>query len=287
MYAKIFAQIYDGTLCTNGPWEALVTFQQLLILADQHGVVDLTASAISRRTTIPLAIIEKGIAALLRPDPESRTPTEDGKRIVPLSIDRAWGWCIVNYGHYRKLKREEDRREYHRIYWRENRSPSAAQSIPKTQQELNSAQQPQPNQPIAEAEAEANAEAVNTYVPQAAPDRTPDCPHQEIIALYRKHLPNLPQPRKSLWDKSENASALKGRWVWVMTELKEDGSRIAATASDGLNWFDRFFAHVAHSDFLNGRSGTWSADLGWLVKAKNFTKVVQGNYDNKNAEATT
>ena len=30
MYVKIFSQIYDGTLCTKGPWQALVTFQQLL-----------------------------------------------------------------------------------------------------------------------------------------------------------------------------------------------------------------------------------------------------------------
>jgi hypothetical protein len=113
MYTKIFAQIYDGTLCTRGPWEALVTFQQMLILADQQGVVDLTPSAIARRTTIPLEIIEMGISALLLPDPESRTPTEEGKRIVPLSASRSWGWRIVNYKRYRELKREVDRRDYH------------------------------------------------------------------------------------------------------------------------------------------------------------------------------
>lgn len=145
MYAKVFAQIFDGTLCTVGPWESLVTFQQLLILADQDGHVDMTATAISRRTTIPLEIIEKGIAALLLPDLESRTPTEEGRRIVPLSEGRAWGWRVVNYKHYRQLKREEDRRSYHREYWHSRKE--------KTQQ----TQQTQPNQPIAEAEAEAEA----------------------------------------------------------------------------------------------------------------------------------
>lgn len=114
MYAKIFSQIYDGTLCTVGPWEALVTFQQFLVLSDQDGTVDMTALAISRRTSIPLEIIEKGIAALILPDPESRTPDEDGKRLVPLAEGRSWGWRIVNYAHYRRLQREEDRRSYHR-----------------------------------------------------------------------------------------------------------------------------------------------------------------------------
>lgn len=146
MYAKVFSQIFDGTLCTVGPWESLVTFQQLLILADQEGHVDMTATAISRRTTIPIEIIEKGIAALLLPDPESRTPTEEGRRIVPLSEGRAWGWRIVNYKHYRQLKREEDRRSYHRDYWHTRKD--------KTQHTQHT-QQTQPNQPIAEAKAEA------------------------------------------------------------------------------------------------------------------------------------
>ncbi len=146
MYAKVFTQIYDGTLCTKGPWQALVTFQQLLVLADMDGNVDMTAGAIARRTTIPLDIIEAGIEALLQEDPESRTPTENGRRILPLAEGRPWGWKIVNYKHYRSLKREEDRREYHREYWHKRK---------QTQPELNTTQQPQPNQPIAEAEAEA------------------------------------------------------------------------------------------------------------------------------------
>jgi hypothetical protein len=145
VYAKVFAQIFDGSLCTHGPWEALVTFQQLLVLADQEGNVDMTAEAISRRTTIPLGIIQVGIAALLKPDPQSRTPTESGRRIIPLSEGRDWGWLVVNYKHYRQLKREEDRREYHREYWHTRKTKSAA-----TQQ----TQQTQPSQPIAKAKAE-------------------------------------------------------------------------------------------------------------------------------------
>jgi hypothetical protein len=154
MYAKIFAQIYDGTLCTKGPWQALVTFQQLLVLADKDGHVDMTAAAISRRTTIPLEIIEAGIDALMQDDPDSRTPTENGRRIVPLSGGRNWGWSIVNYKHYRALKREEERKEYHRNYWNEKRS-AAAHTQQETQQlnQINQTHQTQRNQPIAEAEA--------------------------------------------------------------------------------------------------------------------------------------
>lgn len=138
MYAKVFAQIYDGSLCTSGPWQALVTFQQMLVLADQNGVVDMTAAAIARRTTIPLDIIETGIAALLKPDPESRTPLEDGRRIVQLSEGRSWGWQIVNFRQYHAIRSQEDRREYHREYWRAKRSPNARPQTPQQAQQNSS-----------------------------------------------------------------------------------------------------------------------------------------------------
>lgn len=121
MYAKLFAQMYDGTLATKGPWEALVTFQQMLVLSDKDGHVDMTAETIARRTTIPLEIIVKGIQVLMEPDPESRSPKDEGRRIVLLSENRAWGWRIVNYPEYRRLMRQEDRKEYMRVYMREYR----------------------------------------------------------------------------------------------------------------------------------------------------------------------
>ncbi len=121
--------MYDGTLGTKGPWQALVAFQQLIILADKEGVVDMTPDALARRTTIPLEIIEKGIDALELPDPDSRSPDEEGRRIVRLSDDRSWGWRIVNYDHYRKLRSEEERREYHKLYARKRRASTKRQQV--------------------------------------------------------------------------------------------------------------------------------------------------------------
>jgi hypothetical protein len=122
MYAKLYRQMYEGTLVAPGNWEVLVTFQQLLILADCEGVVDMTPDAISRVTTIPPMIITKGIAALEQSDPNSRTPDEDGRRIVRLSDTRPWGWRIVNHAKYRGIRTQDDRREYFRQYRRKQRA---------------------------------------------------------------------------------------------------------------------------------------------------------------------
>lgn len=99
MYGKLFTQMYDGTLVSK--WQALVTFQQMIILCGPDGVIDMTPSALSDRTGIPLKIIRAGIAELEKPDPSSRTRDMDGRRIERLDDHRDWGWRLVNYRKYR------------------------------------------------------------------------------------------------------------------------------------------------------------------------------------------
>jgi len=113
-------------------------------------------------------------------------------------------------------------------------------------------------------------------------DKPPTCPHLEILDLFAKRLPELPQPKPELWN-GARAKALVSRWRWLLTSKKQNGERYATTAAEGLAWFDRFFGYVAKSDFLMGRGGNWSCDLAWLVNETNFAKVVQGNYENREA----
>jgi len=113
--------MYHGSLATVGPWEALVTFQQFLILADRLGVVDMTAEVIARISTVPLEIIAKGIAVLEKPDPHSRNDAEGGARLKRISEHRDWGWQIVNHAHYRAIRSAEERRDYMREQMREKR----------------------------------------------------------------------------------------------------------------------------------------------------------------------
>lgn len=125
MYGKIFESIYDGSLAC-GDWEALIVFQQLIVLADKDGVVDMTGIALHRRTTLPLEIIEKGLKALQEPDPISRTKGEEGRRIIPIDEGRGWGWVIVNYEYYRDLASREDKRQKDKIRIAKKRAESKA-----------------------------------------------------------------------------------------------------------------------------------------------------------------
>lgn len=112
--------------------------------------------------------------------------------------------------------------------------------------------------------------------------KLPACPHIEILGLFAKHLPELPQPKPELWE-GQRAKNLAARWKWCLTTKSSKTQEFYATdKASALAWFDRFFGYVAKSDFLTGRNGQWtSCDLAWLTKAENFAKVLQGNYENK------
>lgn len=148
MFGKLFSSMYDGSL--HGHWEATITLQQLVILSNRHGEVDMTAAAIAARTGIPLELLRTGIAALENPDPESRGPAEEGRRIVRLDPSRSWGWRIVNYLYYRNLASAEDKREGARERQRKHRA--ASRSVTPGHALSRSSRQ-------AEADADAKAEA--------------------------------------------------------------------------------------------------------------------------------
>ena len=171
MYGKIFSSMFSGSL--HGHWQAIVTFQQMIVLADKDGTIEITPSALSATTSIPLDIIEAGIAVLEAPDPASRTPDEEGRRIIRINPDRPWGWHITNYAHYRGIRTAEERREYHKNYWH-NRKKASQPDSTGTQQ----------IQPIVEAEA--YVEATTTLS-----DKSDVSPLKEKNKVYREDAKTL------------------------------------------------------------------------------------------------
>lgn len=123
MYAKIFAQVFDSSIADN--YRIRHFFMDLLVLADENGIVDATPEAISCRTRIPLKDVQEYLKELEKPDTRSRSKEEKGKRIVPIDPERGWGWKIVNHGRYRAIKTRRDRSAYMAEYMRRKRSEVA------------------------------------------------------------------------------------------------------------------------------------------------------------------
>lgn len=113
MYAKIFSQIFDSSIAEN--YEVRHVFEDLLKLCDRDGVVDMTMEAIARRTNVPLEKVRHGIEELMKPDANSRSKEQEGRRLILVDSRRNWGWIIVNYQHYRDIQNDEARR----VCWRD------------------------------------------------------------------------------------------------------------------------------------------------------------------------
>lgn len=126
MYAKLFTSIYQGTLRGNS--RGLLVFTNLLAHADAAGHVDVHPRAIAEEVGLTVAEVRAALDELEAPDPESRSPEEDGRRLIRLDEHRAWGWRIVNYVKYRSIRSEEDRRAQNREAqkrWRDKQASDA------------------------------------------------------------------------------------------------------------------------------------------------------------------
>lgn len=136
MFGKVFEQIYDSSIAED--YNLRRMFMDLIVLADPEGYVDMTHEAIARRTNVPLDEVSRYIALLEAPDSKSRSPTEEGRRLVKISADRLWGWRIVNYKHYREIRDQEARRAYFRDKQREHREKQKKETKVAAPKILNS-----------------------------------------------------------------------------------------------------------------------------------------------------
>jgi hypothetical protein len=128
IYAKLFSSIYQGTL--RGDAHGLLVFTNLLAHADKTGIVDIHPRAIADEVGLPEPDVRIALLRLEAPDEESRTPDEDGRRIIRTDAHRVWGWRIVNHAKYRAIRNEDDRREQNRLAqerWRNKNKPKSAE----------------------------------------------------------------------------------------------------------------------------------------------------------------
>ena len=100
----------------------------------------------------------------------------------------------------------------------------------------------------------------------------PVCPHAEIVAAYHEVLPEWRRVRDWTEDRQ---SYLRARW-----REKPERQTVA--------WWRGFFEYVRTCPFLMGQTASpdrepFSGDLEWLVRPKNFRKVIEGKYQRRAA----
>jgi hypothetical protein len=119
VYGKIFDSLWKGSM--RGKRDLQLVFIHMICNCDQDGNCDYLPQVICDDTGMSLPDVLNAISELQSPDPLSRTPDEQGRRIVPLSPGRPWGWRIVNHLVYRERlssvwKKEQNAERQRRYY---------------------------------------------------------------------------------------------------------------------------------------------------------------------------
>jgi len=95
-------------------------------------------------------------------------------------------------------------------------------------------------------------------------------PFDEMIQIFRNTVLALPTPKLVT---PQRKTAMKGRWQDI----------------GNLDKWREICVKISESDFLCGREegNHWQASFDWCLKSSNYTKIVEGNYDNKTAKVDT
>lgn len=261
MYAKIFQQIYSSSIAQD--YKQRLVFMDMLVLADQNGVVDMTHEGIARFTNVPVEIVREAIAILESPDPQSRNQEQQGARIVRLDSHRDWGWWIVNYDRYRSIASEEQRREKtrKRVSQFRERQRLVSCNAPVTvdnagnakerekQKERQMDKEKRESAPLTSKE---GVKRLNSHFPLEA-------------VFWNDHCGSLPKVKH----------VSQARMRHLLTRRKDEFWR---------DNFETAVGKIAASSFCCGEKG-WVATFDWIIKQPDtVTKIMEGKYDNRQSK---
>lgn len=89
----------------------------MLAMMDARGEVFGSVPGLTRRANVTREECERALASFMAPDPDSRTPDFEGRRIEPIE----GGWRLLNHAKYAAIRDEAERREYKRLWDKQHR----------------------------------------------------------------------------------------------------------------------------------------------------------------------
>lgn len=105
MYTKLFSDILTSSVWVESN-ETKIVWITLLAMADKDGEVMGSIPGTAKLAGVTIKEFEAALDVLLSPDPYSRTPDDEGRRLEAIQ----GGWVILNYRTYAKRANDEDRK---------------------------------------------------------------------------------------------------------------------------------------------------------------------------------
>ena len=102
-YTKLFNSIINSTIWTEND-KTRIMWITMLALADKNGEIQASIPGLARAASVSIPDCESAITKFLAPDPYSRSPEDEGRRIEKIE----GGWALLNHSKYRALASKDD-----------------------------------------------------------------------------------------------------------------------------------------------------------------------------------
>lgn len=301
MSADSFTKLSSGILASTvwqEPNSTRIVWITMLALADRNGYVAASIPGLAHLARVTLQEVEAALATFAAPDPYSRTPDNEGRRIEAV----AGGWRLLNHGIYRARRDADETKERKREWDRLNR-PSGHARTKESPTQSDAVRQIRPNPTQAEADADAKeqerevaalppspaeadeaqaaaqaaaeaaaqAEAAAKAAAEAAAQAKADPVCKIVLEAYHRHLPNcqavhaMPPARR--------------RRILAANKLAKS---LIAQKSLGVSlaeFWDGYFAECAEDPWLSGRkpnakNPNWKQNIDVLLRDDHFGDVM-------------
>jgi hypothetical protein len=154
------------------------------IVTNTHfGVIELNPKLLKTILGGELEEIESALEYLSRPDPDSRSKSEDGRRIVK---EGQFQYRVVNWEDYQAMKNADDLREYNRRKQAEYRAKKkAAAALKKSKPSPGEASYVKTleNEGVAAADAQMDAAQTNGHSKELSATEKADLEYRKSIGL--------------------------------------------------------------------------------------------------------
>jgi len=241
MFVKLFHAILDSSIADDRKLRHF--FTDLLLCADSKGYVMMTEAAIARRIGATPEEVAWGIKELLRPDPKSKTPDFNGRRIERL-VGTGYGFRVINFESYRALRDADQMREATRERVRRFREKKAQTLVG--------------NDDVTQCNGSNAIKKENKKESKSKKENK----EEEVVAFWNSQS-ELPSIR----------AISKGRRSHIEARLSEPFF--------AENW--KTAVHkLLGSPFLTGTNDRgWRADFDWFIKPDSVPRIMEGKYDHK------
>jgi len=109
-YTKLFGSILGSTIWREDS-DTRIVWITMLALADADGIVEASVPGLAHFACVSTETAQSAIAKFLAPDPDSRSPEYEGRRIEKVE----GGWLLLNYEKYMYKLSVDDRKERDRL----------------------------------------------------------------------------------------------------------------------------------------------------------------------------